>query len=261
VGLSRAILRRTAARRQFQDAIIQRVLRAATPAHFLSGRSLTVSVLGPFDLQRAIEMIIIVLIAIDIHELAHAVVADRLGDPTPRRLGELSLNPFVHMDQFGIVLLLLTSISPLAFTYGRTHVTPTNLKFGPQRGNAIVALAGPLSNLGLAAILGFVVTAWANGTLSLTQAQFNFVFLAFQINVLLFVLNLLPLPPLDGFTVLGGFLTARQMYSLEPLRQWGPLVLVLLFVLDPQIGVISRVLQPAMLHVMNLLCSNCVATS
>src|SRR5947209_18753163 len=104
--------------------------------------------LGPIDWQRAIDMIIILLIAIDVHELAHAIVADRLGEPTPRRMGELSLNPFVHMDQVGIILLVLTSIASFGFTYGRTHVTPTNLKFGPERGNAIVAIAAPLYSLG-----------------------------------------------------------------------------------------------------------------
>src|SRR5450759_1320737 len=108
-------------------------------------------------------MMIIILIAIDIHELAHAIVADRLGDPTPRRMGEVSLNPFVHMDQVGLILLVITSLGSFGFTYGRTHVTPTNLKFGPQRGNAIVALVGPLSNLAVAAILGAVISVYAAG--------------------------------------------------------------------------------------------------
>src|SRR5205807_3994250 len=142
--------------------------------------------------------------SIDIHELAHAVVADRLGDPTPRRMGELSLNPFVHMDQVGIILLVLTSISSFGFTYGRTHVTPTNLKFGPQRGNAIVAIAGPLSNLALAGIIGLVFTLTSNGVLHLSYDVLDFLFLALALNVILFVINLIPIPPLDGFSVLGG---------------------------------------------------------
>jgi Zn-dependent protease len=212
---------------------------------------------GPIDLHRAFEIIVILLISIDVHELAHAVVADRLGDPTPRRFGELSINPLVHMDQFGIMLLLLTSISPFGFTYGRTHVTPTNLKYGPQRGNAIVAIAGPLSNLALAAILGAVLSAALDGRLNMSTDMINFIGLALQLNVLLFLLNLLPVPPLDGFSVLGGFLSARQMYSLAPLQQWGPLIILLLFVFDPQIGIISRILQPAMAHVIDLVCSAC----
>ncbi len=213
--------------------------------------------LGNIDVQRAIYMIIILLIAIDVHELAHAIVADRMGDSTPKRMGELSLNPLVHMDQFGIMLLLLTSISGFAFTYGRTHVTPTNLKFGPQRGNAIVAIVGPISNLLLAVIAGAIFSAEVNGTLNVSQNVFEFTELFLELNVLLFIFNLLPIPPLDGFTVLGGFLTARQMYSLAPLIQWGPLVLILIFVFGNQIGFYSDFLNPAMTHVINILCSSC----
>jgi Zn-dependent protease len=212
---------------------------------------------GPIDIQRAIDIIIILLISIDIHELAHAVVADRLGDDTPRRMGELSLNPFVHMDQIGIMLLLLTSISNFGFTYGRTHVTPTRLKFGPQRGNAIVAIAGPLSNLAVAAILGFVLNLWSNGSLNFDQQVANFLWLAFELNVLLFVINLIPIPPLDGFSVVGGFLTARQMYSLAPLQQWGPLVILLIFITNPQLHLLDSVLVPAMSGISSVLCQAC----
>jgi Zn-dependent protease len=202
-------------------------------------------------------MIVILLIAIDVHELAHAVVADRLGDNTPRRMGELSLNPLVHMDQVGIMLLLLTSIASWGFTYGRTHVTPTNLRFGPQRGNAIVAIAGPLSNLALAAIIGLVLKLALTGSLSVSDAAINFLILALGINILLFVINLLPIPPLDGFTVLGGFLSARQMYALAPLQQWGPLIILLLFIMDPQIGIISSIINPAIRGIGDVLCSGC----
>jgi Zn-dependent protease len=218
-----------------------------------------VSLFGPIDLNRTIQMIVIILIAIDIHELAHAVVADRLGDSTPRRSGQLSLNPFVHMDQVGIVLLILTSLGQFAFTYGRTFVNPTNLKFGPQRGNAVVAIAGPLSNLALAAILGVVLSAYISGAVQLSDNVANFLYLAMKLNILLFVFNLIPIPPLDGFTVLGGFLTARQMYSLAPLQQWGPLIILVLFIADPQIGIISGILNPAMNDVLQVLCARCVA--
>ena len=212
--------------------------------------------LGPIDWQRAIDMIIILLIAIDVHELAHAIVADRLGDPTPRRMGELSLNPFVHMDQIGVILLLLTSISAFGFTYGRTHVSPGNLKFGPQRGNAIVAIVGPLSNLALAALAAVPLTLTASGTIE-TNAQVQyFLELAMVLNVLLFVINLIPIPPLDGFTVLGGFLTARQMYSLAPLQQWGPLVILILFVANPG-DVFGSIVRPAMDQILHVLCSGC----
>jgi Zn-dependent protease len=215
---------------------------------------------GPIDINRALQMIVILLIAIDIHELAHAVVADRLGDPTPRRMGEISLNPFVHMDQVGILLLLITSISSFGFTYGRTHVTPTNLKFGPQRGNAIVAIVGPLSNLALAVGCAFVITLAGKGTITLSDNVYAFIFLAMFLNALLFVINLIPIPPLDGFSVLGGFLTARQMYSLAPLQQWGPLIILLIFVLNPG-DFFGNVILPAVGNILNLVCGNCVVTT
>jgi Zn-dependent protease len=204
-------------------------------------------------------MMIIILISIDIHELAHAVVADRLGDPTPRRMGEVSLNPFVHMDQIGLMLLVLTSLGSFGFTYGRTHVTPTNLKFGPQRGNAIVAVAGPLSNIAVAAILAGVISIKAMGDpLFAFTTVGQFLLLAMVLNILLFVFNLIPIPPLDGFSVVGGFLTARQMYSLAPLQQWGPLLILVLFIADPQIGIISGIITPIRDQILQILCSACL---
>jgi Zn-dependent protease len=211
---------------------------------------------GPIDLQRAFQMIVILLIAIDIHELAHAVVADRLGDNTPRRLGEISLNPFTHMDQVGIVLLLLTSISSYGFTYGRTHVTPSNLKYGPQRGHALVAIAGPLSNLVLA-LLGIIALKihLAGG---LVDDQWTaFLWLWTQLNVLLFIINLIPIPPLDGFTIVGGFLSARQLYNLAPLQQWGPLLILLLFITEPNTHIINGLTSPIFSHIVPFICADC----
>lgn len=218
--------------------------RAILAAGAPTTRGVALGILGPIDIHRAIEIIVILLIAIDVHELAHAIVADRLGDGTPRRMGELSLNPLVHMDQAGIMLLLLTSIASFGFTYGRTHVTPTNLRFGPQRGNAIVAIAGPVSNLGLAALIAVVLKLADNGTINLSIDWLNFLLLAMALNLLLFVINLIPIPPLDGFSVLGGFLSARQMYSLAPLQQWGPIIIVLVFILNPG-DILGNTVSPA----------------
>jgi Zn-dependent protease len=159
------------------------------------------------------------------------------------------------MDQFGIILLFLLSISNFGFTYGRTHVTPTNLKFGPQRGNAIVAIVGPLSNLALAAVLVIPLSLAARGYFTLSSNQSLFLSLGIFLNVLLFVINLLPIPPLDGFTVLGGFLSARQMYSLAPLQQWGPLIILLLFITNPQTHIIDDILAQPVSQILTFLCS------
>ncbi|GAC1334427.1 MAG: site-2 protease family protein [Chloroflexota bacterium] len=213
--------------------------------------------MGTINLSQALSYIIIVLISIDVHELAHAIVADRLGDPTPRQRGELSLNPFVHMNQFGIVLLLVTSIYHFGFTFGLTHVNPANLKFGPQRGNAIVAIVGPLSNLVLAGLVSIPLSAGINGTISLSNDELTFLFRAMSVNIFLCIFNLLPIPPLDGFTVAGGFLSARQMYALAPLQQWGPLVVLVLFIGEPQLHILSSTVYPAVDQIDHLLCGLC----
>jgi Zn-dependent protease len=210
---------------------------------------------GPIDIQRAIQIIVILLIAIDIHELAHAVVADRLGDDTPRRRGEISLNPLTHMDQVGIVLLLLTSISQYGFTYGRTHVNPANLKYG-QRGHALVAVAGPLSNLALALIGIVALRIHLSDPTNVFDQWTSFLWLWTQLNVLLFVINLFPIPPLDGFTVLGGFLSARQLYSLAPLQQWGPMIILLLFITEPNTHIISHATGPIFNQIIPFICNN-----
>ncbi len=186
--------------------------------------------LGNIDYHVAIQLMVIVLISIDLHELAHGLTAHWLGDPTPQRAGQLSLNPFVHMDQIGVLLLVVSSLLGYGLTWGRTFVTPNNLKFGPQRGGAIVAVAGPLTNLGIAAVIAVVLRVIQAKGCAIDLNTLNFLGLAFYVNVMLFVFNLIPLPPLDGFSILSGFLTARQLYSLAPVRQYGPMVLLLLIV-------------------------------
>jgi len=187
--------------------------------------------LPSIDVNLAIQYIVILLISIDLHELAHAVAAHALGDRTPERNGQLSLNPFVHMDQLGILLLVITSFFGTPLTWGRTFINPQNLKFGPQRGGAIVAAVGPLTNLAMAGALAIVLRLVDYGTISMPTTWFDFLGAALVINLVLFAFNLLPIPPLDGFSVVAGFLTARQLYAIAPVQQYGPLVLLLILVL------------------------------
>jgi Zn-dependent protease len=173
-----------------------------------------------------VAIIVILLISIDLHELAHALVATALGDPTPRRNGQLSLNPFVHMDQVGVVLLVISSLFGYGFTYGRTLINPQALRFGPQKGGALVAAAGPATNLLLACAVGVALRiAYVKGC-AFSSDMADYLSLALYVNCILFALNLLPIPPLDGFRILAGFLTPGQMYSLTPLIQYGPMLLL-----------------------------------
>jgi Zn-dependent protease len=191
------------------------------------------------DLQHAIDTIIALLIAIDVHELAHALVATWLGDDTPRRAGHLSLNPFRHMDQFGIVMLFITAISGFGFTYGFTPVNDRALRFGPRYGGAIVAAAGPLANLvtGILVVIPYVLAV--SGKISASPTLVDALQLIVFINFFLAVFNIIPIPPLDGWKVFSMFLSPRMVFDLRSFVQYGPMVLLLLFVLNPWLHFLS----------------------
>ena len=209
---------------------------------------------GNVDVNTIVDTILAVLIAIDVHELGHALVADRLGDDTPRRAGHISLNPFRHMDQFGILMLFLLALSGQGFTYGFTPVSEANLRRRTSFGPAIVAVAGPVMNLLLALVVavplvhsvGVVTNADGSVQLALfgnTQA-YDFLATLFSINVFLGVFNLVPIPPLDGWTILSEFLTPKARFELRGLVRYGPMVLLLLFLFENQIHFFSSVIDP-----------------
>lgn len=165
------------------------------------------------------------LICLTIHESAHALVADRLGDPTARRLGRISLNPIRHLDPTGTLLILMSSLLGIGFGWGKpVPVDPRYLRFGPKTGMAIVAAAGPGSNLLLAGLLALVVQA----DLSLPSWLATGLLYTIIVSVSLAVFNLIPLPPLDGFSVLLGFLPLRPARALYSVAQYGPALLMLL---------------------------------
>jgi Zn-dependent protease len=179
------------------------------------------------------EFILILLIAITWHELAHALTAEYLGDDTPRRMGHLSLNPFRHMDQFGILLLfgsVLASGGNGGFAYGFTPVNERALRPNAKVGGGIVAVVGPLSNLLLAGLLAIPLRL---SLLDTNPGVFDFVARALFLNVFLAIFNLVPLPPLDGWRVLATFLSPRALYDLRGIMQYGPIFLFVLFLSEP----------------------------
>ncbi len=188
------------------------------------------------DIPTIIARIIVLLIAFTVHELAHAVTADYLGDPTPRRMGRITLNPLKHLDPFGTIMLIIAG-----FGWAKpVMVNPMNMRGNPRTSMAIVAIAGPLSNFvmaGIAAIffrLGLVdINSLMSGagTLSLTNLLFQFLY----INLALAFFNLLPVPPLDGSKILYAILPAELVYRLRPLEQYGFMILFLIVFLVPQV--------------------------
>ncbi|MCA1598431.1 MAG: site-2 protease family protein [Chloroflexi bacterium] len=188
-----------------------------------------------FDTTRIVETIIILLVSITWHELAHALTAQYLGDDTPRLTGHLSLNPFRHMDQFGAILLFLSAIAGFGFAYGFTPVTERNLRPNAKAGGGIVAIVGPISNIILAALIA-IPLRFSLFDFNAQQGLFDFLQHALLLNIFLAVFNIIPLPPLDGWRVLQTFLSPRQLYELRGVQQYGPLVLFVIFIFGNQLG-------------------------
>jgi Zn-dependent protease len=153
----------------------------------------------------------IFIVSLTLHELAHAVTAYLLGDRSAQEMGRLTLNPIAHLDPLGSLILVLTYFGG-SFLFGWAKpvlVDPLNLRTSPQVGMALVGAAGPATNFLLALGAGAV---WAHT--QLTGDAATMVFYAIVINVSLGVFNLLPVPPLDGSRIIGGFMP-RELY-----RQW-----------------------------------------
>lgn len=199
---------------------------------------------GNFTISGILALAITGIFALAYHELAHAIVADRLGDPTPRSYGRMTLNPIAHLDPFGLLMLFI-----IGFGWASTPVNPNMLRGNPRQSSAIVAIAGPLANLAMAILwtipiyLGVVDLSSTNEILP-TASQL--IWTGLQINVLLFVFNLIPIPPLDGFTILQGVLPPDMAYRLEPLRQYGMFLLLGLLLGSRYLGfsIISSLTTP-----------------
>lgn len=201
----------------------------------------------------AIVVAIMLLVGFPIHEFSHALAAYRLGDGTAKLFGRLTINPIAHFDPVGGILLAVTFIgsaaSGSAFGFGwakPTPVNPMNLMYG-RRGEAIVAAAGPISNLVLAAAAAIPLRYLLGDPELLDQLRMlaQILSLFVLINLVLMVFNLIPVPPLDGSKVLFAFLDRRTEYQVRPiLEQYGFFILILLFFLPPGGSIGGRILLP-----------------
>ncbi len=199
--------------------------------------------------QRLAVFALPVLFAITLHEVAHGWVALRLGDPTARMMGRLSLNPLRHVDPVGTVVVpvFLFLVGGILFGWARpVPVTWENLRH-PRRDMALVAAAGPLANL----VMGLLWAGVMRLGLAMGEASAVALFLVYSgvagvfINVVLMVLNLLPLPPLDGGRIVTGLLPPRAAAAYSRIEPWGILILVaLLFT-----GVLGRIIWPPLISV------------
>ena len=204
--------------------------------------------------QRIVAWALPVLFAITVHEVAHGWVARKLGDPTAMMLGRLTLNPLKHIDPIGTVLVPLALMMLGGFIFGWAKPVPMtweNLK-NPKRDMALVAVAGPLSNLLMA--IGWALIMKLGFTLGNQFAWLAWPLIymggaGITINAVLMLLNLLPIPPLDGGRVLAGLLPGPWAWQLSRIEPYGFMILLALLatgmlgkILGPMLGVVEMLL-------------------
>jgi Zn-dependent protease len=195
------------------------------------------------------------LFAITLHEVAHGWVASWFGDSTAKLLGRLSINPIKHIDPIGTVLvpILMLLFSNFIFGWAKpVPVDPRNLH-NPRRDMALVALAGPLSNLlmaffwGLIAKMGMVVIEAGNTWLGIPLSQMGMA--GIMINVVLAVLNILPIPPLDGGKIFASLLPSRMAYQLSVIEPYSFFILIFLIMS----GILNKVMGPIVFLLANII--------
>lgn len=189
-----------------------------------------------------------IILGLSLHEFAHAWMSDRLGDPTPRRQGRLTVNPLAHIDPIGFVALLL-----VGFGWGKPVMIDPGYYKNRRRDEFLVAIAGVTMNLIVAVILSFPAKALLNMYYStgsaLVENIFYIVYYAVSINICLMVFNLIPCPPLDGWNIV------TQLFRLDRYRWWykvyqyGQWILIILIISN----ITDLILMPGVTAIMHLL--------
>jgi len=204
--------------------------------------------------QRVAVWALPLIFAVTVHEAAHGWMADRLGDPTARQLGRITLNPIPHIDPLGTILVPLLMLSFTGFLIGWAKPVPVSVRRlrSPKRDMAIVAAAGPAVNL-LMALVWTAVLLLAHQLIHSAQAVAQPLLLmavaGVFVNLVLMAINLLPVPPLDGGRVMTGLLPmaiARVYARIEP---FGMIILILLLIS----GVVGMILGPVVFGAIQLL--------
>jgi Zn-dependent protease len=184
--------------------------------------------------------ILIFIVVIVVHEVAHGYVAFRMGDPTARDAGRLTLNPVAHMDPVGTVILpmlLVLSHSPIIFGWAKpVPVNPRNFR-NPRKGMLLTSLAGPAANFGLAVIFAAV---FKTGIFPAGSLMWTVLLYGILISLVLGVFNLIPIPPLDGSNILMTLLPLEMARAYGRMQRYGFVILIALLYL----GLFDRVIIP-----------------
>lgn len=203
------------------------------------------------SLQEILPSLAVLILSLSFHEAAHAWAANRLGDPTARLMGRLTLNPLAHIDWIGTVLFpLIAFVSgvPLIGWAKPVPVDLRNLRHG-RRDYALVALAGPVSNLILATVAAALFLALRASEGGYVNAGGQILLLAILLNVLLAIFNMIPVPPLDGGNVLMGIVPLRTAHTINWLRPYGFIIIYGLMLT----GVLSAIMRPVQSFLLSFL--------
>jgi Zn-dependent protease len=199
---------------------------------------------GPDQIQHAILYLIAFILSITVHEFGHAWLANRLGDSTPKVQGRLTLSPLHHIDPIGTILMPLimgfsaaSSMAIPLLAWGRpveTNPSAYSRRFSLSTGRMMVSLAGPMMNLMLAIIvsIALIIASHLGAPNRLLGAGFHYLI---QLNLSLMIFNLLPIPPLDGGSVLAWALPRSMQHIVDFLARWGGFILLFL-VISPSLG-------------------------
>jgi Zn-dependent protease len=203
--------------------------------------------LPAFNFAAIFIAFLVLILSLTVHEAAHAFTADRLGDPTARLLGRLSLNPAVHVDPIGTILFPLISMftgAPLIGWAKPVPVNPSRLGRHWKRKFMVIAAAGPASNIVIAVIaalmLRVVPVSGSLGEATLAPLAV-FLYRMVGLNVLLAIFNMIPVPPLDGGNVVAGVLRGPVAEAYDRLRPYGFIILYALILT----GALARIVIPA----------------
>jgi len=178
--------------------------------------------------MRFLAVVLGLLVGITVHEASHATVALALGDPTPHRMGRVSLNPLRHLDPLGTIFMFIAG-----FGWGKPVMfDPRHLRIDPRLGSALVSVAGPISNIFVALL---VLIVRENVAISPRDPAYIMLTGIITLNVALAAFNLLPIPPLDGFGFVINLLPRPIAVAIEPVAVYGPIILLAVILLGPYV--------------------------
>lgn len=210
------------------------------------------------DIMQYVYIAIVILLSLSFHELSHAFVSYRLGDPTARDQGRLTLNPIKHLDPLGTIMMVASMIGGAGIGWAKpVPINPMYYK-NKKAGTMLVSVAGPVSNLLLSFIFAFPVI-YINYKYNIKPADptnldifiFSISHLFMLTNINLAIFNLLPVPPLDGSKILSGILPTRQYYQFMQYENYIGIAFILLIFIFP--GVLSGVLRTVTIPVGNIM--------